>query len=144
MKDVIVELKQPFSYAAKGDTEEASFIYLFPPTVKQIDKMAPLKQAFVTAINDLSSDLDSTQEVEAEASGEITGPQIMAMMYRSSCNMASVFLHAQELFKSGAALVDGEVKLTIPLMEKMSVDDFEKAVGEYLANFTAPSLMDGL
>ena len=145
MSEVITELKQPFNYAHKGDTQEASFITLMPPTFKQIDKIAPMKQAFVGAINDLSSDTQqAAPDADAASDEEITGPQIMALMYRSSCDMTKVFLHAQELFKSGAALVDGEVKLTTPLMEKMSVGDFERLVGDYLANFIAPSLMDGL
>ena len=57
--------------------------------------------------------------------------------------MTGVFINASLLFKSGAALVDGEGTLTTPLMEKMTVEDFEGLVGAYIAAFTAPSLMDG-
>ena len=146
MSEVITELIQPFSYAHKGDTQDATFITLLPPTFKQIDKIAPLKQAFVTAISDVSAgeQVAAVDTDDAASEDDITGPQIMALMYRSTCDMTKVFLHAQELFKSGAALVDGEVKLTTPLMEKMAVNDFERLVGDYIANFIAPSLMDGL
>jgi len=145
MSEVITELKDGFSYAFKGEEQNATFITLLPPTFKQIDKIAPLKQAFVCAINEISQDVQqSADDVEESADDSITGPQILVLLYRSTCDMTKVFLHAKDLFNSGAALVDGETKLTIPLMEKMSVPDFEKLVGDYLANFIAPSLMDGL
>jgi len=147
MSEINVELKKPFEYSHKGEMEKASFITLPEPIFRDLDKIAPIKQAFVSAINELASDTDTSGNSAIDKSdndsGGITGPMIMALMYRSKGNMAQVFLYAQDLFKS-VALVDGEQKLTVPLMEKMAVADFENLVGEYLANFIAPSLMDGL
>lgn len=144
MSEHIYELKNPFEYAHKGDTQEASFITLFAPTFKQVSRMAPIKQAFTSAIEEVTKTVDTSQESADSADGEaVTGAQVMQLMYRWSGDMTAVFLHAQELFKSGAALVDGETKLTTPLMEKMQMVDFEGLVGEYIANFIAPSLMDG-
>lgn len=145
MSEHVYELKNSFSYAYKGETQEAGFITLYAPTFKQMSRVAPIKQAFTSAIEEVTKSLDSVDG--GNDSGEpdqITGAQIMQLMYRWSGKMAGVFLDAQELFKSGAALIDGETKLTIPLMEKMSMVDFEGLVGEYIANFIAPSLMDGL
>tara|TARA_R110000851_G_scaffold197793_1_gene348891 strand:- start:115 stop:549 length:435 start_codon:yes stop_codon:yes gene_type:complete len=144
MSEITVELKNPFEYSYKGDMVEAQFIVMPEPGFKELDKIAPIKQAFVAAVNDLASEASEPSAEAPEGDTEsITGPQIMALMYRSKGNMSQVFLYAQELFKS-VALVDGEQKLTVPIMEKMSVSDFERLLGEYLANFIAPSLMDGL
>ena len=142
MSEHIYELKSPFEYAHKGESIEAGFITLFAPTFKQIDKVAPIKQAFTAAISEVTESVDTNQEVSDEES-TVTGPQVMQLMYRWSGDMTTVFLHAEQLFKSGAALVDGETKLTSPLMEKMTLDDFEGVVGDYIANFIAPSLMAG-
>jgi hypothetical protein len=142
MDDIIIELKKPVPYAKKGEIENATFVTLQPPTFKQIDKVAPLKQAFMSAIKELEG-VEGTAE-PGESEQEITGGQVMAIMYRSQVNMAAVFVHAQELFKNGGALLDGEAKLTVPLLEKMELSDIEKLVGEYIANFIMPSLLDGL
>lgn len=143
MSEITVELKTPFEYAIKGENQKAAFITLSAPTFKQIDKIAPIKQAFVSAISDLGGGSDDAVKPEPGEAENITGPQVMAILYQSKGNMSQVFLYAQALFKD-VALVDGEVKLTTPLMEKMDIADFERMLGEYLANFTAPSLMDGL
>lgn len=143
MSEHIYELKHPFEYAHKGDTQEANFITIYAPTFKQVGRMAPIKQAFTAAIEEVTKTVDTSQETDGADSEKVTGSQVMQLMYRWSGDMTGVFLHAQELFKSGAALVDGETKLTTPLMEKMQMVDFEGLVGEYIANFIAPSLMDG-
>jgi len=146
MNECNYELKHPFKYANKGDQVEAVFITLFAPSFKQIDKVAPIKQAFTAAITDTVSDVN-VDEVEAKEPEEgdelITPSQAIQVLYRANADITKVFLHAQELFKSGVALVDGESKLTTPLMEKMHLDDFEGLVGAYLGNFIAPSLMGG-
>jgi hypothetical protein len=144
MSEHIYELKHPFKYANKGEQVDASFITVFAPTFKQIDKVAPIKQAFTVAIDEISSGQEDVKEKEGEKESEgITPSQVLQLLYRANADITKLFLHAQELFKSGAALVDGESKLTIPLMEKMSLDDFEGLVGVYIANFIVPSLMDG-
>jgi hypothetical protein len=61
---------------------------------------------------------------------------IVATIYGSACVEANVvWAQARALLKENVALVDGEQKLTTPLMEKMSPYDFESMVGEYIANF---------
>ena len=142
MSEVIYELKHPFEYSSKGEKVPASFITLFAPTFKQIDKVAPIKQAFTAAITELTDSVESGDS--QEEAGDITGPQVLQLMYRWSGDMTKIFLHSEQLFKSGAALVDGEAPLTTPLMEKMNLTDFEGLLGAYIANFIVPSLMDGL
>lgn len=142
MSEHIYELKSSFKYAKGGEQEDANFISLTAPTFKQIDKVTPIKQAFMSAITGIQDSALASSEVEGDNT-EITGEQCIQLMYHWSGDLTSVFLHAEQLFKSGVALVDGETKLTTPLMEKMQVVDFEGLVGEYIANFIAPSLTDG-
>lgn len=145
MSEHIYELKHPFEYAHKGDTQEAGFITLLAPTFKQASKVAPIKQAFTAAIAEVAEGAESDRDDKSDSEDSaVTGAQVMQLMYRWSGDMNTVLLHAEQLFKSGAALVDGETKLTTPLMEKMSMVDYEGLIGDYIANFIAPSLMDGL
>lgn len=152
MEEIRYELKKSFEYAFKGDQREAEFITLSAPNFKQLDKMAPIKQAFTQAAKESFSgmskdDLDKHKEDKLEDDDDdeeaLTGSQVITMLYGSTAKMERVLLQAEQLFKSGVAMVDGESKLTTPLMEKMSGDDFEGMLGEYLANFIVPSLMDG-
>lgn len=144
MSEYIYELRTPFGYSHKGEMTDASFISLQPPTFRQLEHLTPIKQAFTSAISEVTKDIDTGQQNDDGESGDIKGADVLQLMYRWSGDMTKVFLHAEQLFKSGAALVDGESKLTTPLMEKMNPSDFEGLVGDYIANFIAPSLMDGV
>jgi hypothetical protein len=143
MSEYNYELKQSFGYAKNGDTQEASFITLIAPNFKQMPHMTPIKQAFMSAISEITETTSTSETASESEPGDINGAQVMQLMHRWSGDLTKVFLHAQELFKSGAALVDGQERLTVPLMEKMGLTDFENMVGAYIANFIAPSLMDG-
>lgn len=144
MDELNYELKHPFQYAhGKGDVIDANFITLKAPTFKQMDKIVPIKQALVAAINQMQESVTTDGASDTDEDSSITGAQVMQLLYLWDGNLPGVFINAQELFKSGAALVDGETKLTIPLMEKMTPTDFERMTGEYIACFLAPSLMAG-
>lgn len=146
MSEVIYELKQPFKYAVKEDMQEASFVTLIAPTYKQMSDMIPIKQAFtaaITEISDGSTKNEAATRDEGEDHSEITGGDVMPIMLSWSGDMVKVMLHSAELFKAGAALVDGESRLTAPLLDKMALEDVEGLVGAYIANFIAQSLMNG-
>ena len=137
-------LKVPFEYAYKnGNMQEANFISITAPTIKQIDKFAPIKQAFMAAASEIAANHNTENSDQSGDDVEMSTDQYMLVMYRGSGDMAQVMIYAQELFKSGVALVDGETKLTQPILDKMSIEDIEGLLGAYIANFIAPSLMDG-
>lgn len=142
---IIVSLSTPISYAYKGEMQEADFIELIAPNFKQIEHFMPVEQAFVAAVTDLSNinTSDSVESIEDE-DNKITGSQALVIMMRSSCDMNVIILHCAELFKSGAALLGGEQKITAPILDAMPMDDIKKLVGEYIANFIAISLLNGI
>lgn len=143
MAEVIYTLINPIEYAWKGEKTEGSFITLTAPTFKMITKAAPIKQAFMSAITEFQKNVSVEADPSSSDGSNVTAKQIMQILYSSSINVNSLFLNAQELFKSGLAMLDGQQSLTVPLMEKMSVDDFEGLLGEYIANFILPSLING-
>lgn len=147
MSEVQYELRNPFGYAAKGgDQVEASFITLTAPNYKQLQHAIPLKQAFTAAIKELDVTDEDRERAKAESSKDddtVSATQALQLLYSWSGDASKPLLHAAELFKSGVALVDGEARLTAPMLDKMSADDFEQLVGVYLANFIVPSLKGG-
>ena len=144
MTEITYELKHGLKYTNKGDVHEASFVTLTAPTFKQLDKVAPMKQALVCAITGLNTNGQEQIEGNSGPEGEVDAAQALFLLYNSSDNVTKVLLHGAELLKSGVALIEGEVKFTTPLLEKLELTDFEGLVGTYLANFILSSLMDGL
>lgn len=144
MKEVTYTLKHPFEYAIKGDMQSASFLTMTAPTYKQMQHVTPIKQAFMSAINDVSQNVvsEGAEGAQSEDAEAITGRQVVQLMMMWKGDMAKVMMHAEQLFK-GVVMVEGETSLTTPLIAKMHMDDVEQLLGEYIVNFFAPSLMDG-
>lgn len=138
------ELQTPVEYAHKGQLETGKFITLKAPTSRNMTECASLKQAFFRAMGTLPKQ-DRLPVDTPESDGEIDGEAIMAIITMStSVELASVLLTAKELFSSGLAMVEGEEKLTKPIIDTMSQDDLELMTGEYLANFTLASALQRL
>lgn len=132
-------LTQAFTYAHQGSNVEATFVRLTAPTSRHSKECAALKQAFFRAQNSFQA-----QASDVEPSGEkIDGSDVILMMAASTAvELPDVFDVARRLFSGGVALVDGETKLTGGLMDRMSQDDFESMLGEYLVNFTLASSLE--
>ncbi len=125
-------------YAKDGDEVQAEFITLFAPSSKQLKHTTFLKQSFFRALNSLQGDSKAEESTEQP---EMKAGDLMAMLYMSDVDMNVVLLTAIELFKSGVALVDGEQRLTSPILDTMSQNDLELMTGTYLVNFTLASVL---
>jgi hypothetical protein len=141
MQEARYELKHPFQYAYKGNMETASFVVMSAPTYRQIDAIAPLKQAIMQAASDVAD--GSTQPESASEPTEITGAMIIGVLYQSKNDMAKIMQQAATLLKSGVCLIDGSEPFANGTLNKLDMVDFEGIVGEYLANFIMPSLTAG-
>jgi len=139
-KDKVIELDAPLEYAQKGEMLTGTFITLLAPTSKNMNECATLKQAFFRALPKSGS---ATMEVEdSDQDSDVTGDAVMTMISMSQdVELASVLVTGRELLTSGVALIEGEEKLTKPLADKLSQDDLEKLVGEYIATFIIASAL---
>ena len=134
--EVHFELTEKFEYAFKGEQREAGFILLFPPTMRQHSQAAALKQSISKIVAKAVEGVDRDEEDDEEDDKPITAKIVINTIYSSACvDVNVVWEQAKALFKEGVALIDGEQKMTAPLVEKMSPKDFENLVGEYVANF---------
>jgi len=144
-KEVLYQLKSTFEYAFKGENRTASFISLRPPTMREHHPASQLKQSIMTMIRTTYSgdeilkagdQAKSSNQGDTTADDDITAELILTLLFSSdNLDINVVFEQAKVLFKAGVALIDGEQVLNNPLVDKMSIDDFQNIVGEYIANF---------
>jgi hypothetical protein len=138
-------LKAPFTYAFNGDDTEATFITLTAPTPKHARECAELKQGFFVAqrsLPDVSDDIELSEAAKEKKETGLNGDDVLVIL--AGCkdvDYPRLLEVARKLFTSGIAQVDGETKLTSPLVDKMSLDDFESMTGAFLANFTLASML---
>lgn len=133
-------LATPFTYDHGGERREngASFLELTAPSSRHSHECAFLKQAFFRAIGERR---DEGGE-EDETQGNPTGHEVMiAIAMSTTVELSKVIEVGRKLLTSGTALVDGEEKLTKPLADRMTQDDLEGAIGEYLVCFILASAL---
>lgn len=141
MEEFDFPLTKPVPYAAAGSEEIGTFIKLSAPSSKQLTHCAHLKQAFVRAVTEQVKNNPDAQEGGSDK--KIKGEDIIYLLYGSeSADMGKILLSAIELFASGVAQIEGEVKLTKPIIGAMSNDDLEGMLGEYMANFILRSVLN--
>ncbi len=135
-------LLNPLPYSSGGDIIDGTFITLSAPSSRNSKECAKLKQAFFRSI-DQNAEVDEDAK-EAAAESEHTGEGVMIMLAMSKdVELDDVMDTARRLFTSGnnIAMVEGEGKLTSPLVDKMTMDDFEKMTGEYMLRFILASAL---
>lgn len=144
--EIIYELKTPLKYHSNGEEAEASFITLYAPSYKHMDKTVPLKQAFYRAASALKDETVEQEDTDTEVPDNdagATGSMAVDMLYQSTEDMFKICLHAAELFKApGIAKIEGSEKMTGPILEKLSQDDLEQMLGAYLVNFILASALN--
>lgn len=134
-KEILIELKSPFKVEKGGDEIEIDFISMNPPTGKIAHLCANLKSAFFNAVSKLPN-----EEQEKKDDGDIKGGDILIMMYMSGINMEKVMITAQAIIKATGS-AGGEKAMTQPMIDRMSPDDIEKCLGDYMANFILKSAL---
>lgn len=131
------DLTVPFEYAFKGEQRNAEFITLLPPTMKQHSQAAALKQSIYRIVADVARGAGGDDSDDSKKDEPITSEMVVSTIYGAKCVEATVvWEQAKALLKEGVGLIDGEQKLTSPLIDKMDPNDFESLAGEYIANFT--------
>ena len=136
-KELLIELESPIMVAGNGDESEINIISLDPPTGKIAHLCAEIKSAFFSSITNLPT--DGAEEAKKDKS-EINGKDMISMMYMSGTDMKKVIITAKEIIKA-VGLLGGEKVVTQPLVDKMSPDDIENCLGEYMANFILKSAL---
>ena len=139
--ELTFHLTTRFTYAHQGDSAEASFIVLTDPSTRCSDECAELTQAFMLAIRPTRDRPESAEAPGPQAT--LDSSDIINIMYMcTDVKFPQVLRVAKRLFTSGIAMVDGEVKLTKNLLDKMSQRDLEEMLGQFMVDFTRVSQLD--
>jgi len=140
LEEKSINLTTEVEYASKGETEKAKMVIIRPPTSRHINECSILKQCFFRAARSFSDGKEKAEKKETNED-DLTAEDVMQMMYSSDIDITEVISAIRKLFKKGVLFFDGEVVATDPLMEKLSIDDFQTIAGEYLVNFILASAL---
>ncbi len=145
LKEKIVQLGMPITYHAGSDEVEAGFVTLLAPTSKNLAECGRIKQGFMRAAVDISernskngSD-DSDKKEDSDDGSMPSGEEVMQMIYISNVDVTNLLLEFREMLKN-VGLLEGEYKMTSPIISSLSPFDIENLLGEYIANFIAASM----
>ena len=134
-----VTLQRPISYDSNGEKVMAQSVMLYAPNSVQLSNSTFMKQKFFQAVSSVKG--ESKKEDDGKKISDLSGQDILMMMYMSDVDMVKFMIAAKELLKSGVAKLDDKEKMNATLLEKLSDEDFEKLVGDYLVNFTLASAL---
>ena len=145
ISEVDYELKVSFKYAHPDGESDANLIRMYPPKLKNIKHIAPLKQAFMQAVVEVSRQSNSTSDsssVDSDKEDTRTGSDVIAAIEASNVDMGKMLEQFQTLIlRSDLFKIDGEVKITDVLLSRISIEDFYEMLGEYMINFIVASLI---
>lgn len=147
-EQITLQLKNPVEYDFKGEKVEATFVSILSPSTKHIHLTSILKQAFqASAINMSRQRKESgiiVEEKESDNDESLTASDVISMIYSGGkeINIKEFMLTGIELVTCGLVLIEGEQKLTKPICEKLSQEDYEEILGTILVNFIIASLLD--
>ena len=139
MKTFDFTLSEPIDYQAKGENTKASLLELSAPAVNNRKKVAKLKQGFMRVINGLKN--PDAKGAEGKKSNEKVKPEeILALIQMGAIEYDEYMDIFVSLLVSGICKVEGEVDITQHMVDKISFEDMERLMGEYLINFIIGSL----
>lgn len=131
-------LDRPIDFAASGELAKGKLLILKAPSARNQKERIRLQQGFFQAISSLKNDGEAKKDAGA---GEIKGSEILALMLSSSVDMVAYHDDFKRLITSGVCLVEGTEPLTVPLYDKLSLDDLDRMLGDYLAGFILSSVL---
>jgi len=140
--EIKVDLTTTIPYANKGKTEDGSFILLKAPTTKNMSECSLLKKLFMQSAMSAQKENSNVEKESPGEEAETTASDVMQMIFAfgDAKNITSAMIAAKKLFKD-VGQIEGEIDLTFPLIDQISIDDFENMLGEYFVNFTAASML---
>jgi hypothetical protein len=141
--EVIIDTPVPYA-GEEGKQIQCTCIHLYAPSAKQLENVTPMKQLFFQAVGSLKDDDKAKDKPPSQEKVEMSASDVMSMMFMSEVDMTKFMNHAKALFISGMIKLDGKKDFNEGLIEKLSADDFEKVVGEYLVNFIIASALKKL
>ena len=145
----IYNFKDKVSYAVKGEMADAQFLTMLPPAGKNIVDIALIKGEVMAAmqwatVNHGATEVQEVSEVVVDDEAD-TEDSARSIMHTLDCapdaDTGKVILCIMELLIKGKlGVLDGENKLTRPIVDALSIQDTYGIAGHFIVNFILPSL----
>ena len=143
-------LTTPIKYAGDGAQIDGFKLILKAPSGKNIYHRALLKQQLMIAFQWMESQKPKSSSADVASSkpdAKLTDDDIkdvgdalaLAIYAAPGVDIDRVLGEFSQLLTEGACSVEGEKDLTKSLFDKISLDDVDAMLGQYLANFIMPS-----
>lgn len=136
-----VELSQPLEYSSKGQAMEAKSITLYAPTRKAFKHNAKLKQLTMQAMASMAE--SRTASTADSSENELRGKDLMTMLYASDIDIDELSNTFQTIVTNSSAAKIGDETITEHLLDKLSMDDYDNLMGEYIVTFLLGDMLNG-
>lgn len=130
------KLKNPISYQTPEGMSETKVLILNAPSTENKKYVFKLQQNFLRALRSMSSMASGNKESKEES--EITGQDVLSILLMSDIEFEVVADQFAKILPY-VCKVDSDVKMTSTLVDRISIEDFQGLLGEYMANFIIPS-----
>jgi hypothetical protein len=144
-KEINVKLADELFYDYQGDKKQAQFICLKKPTAKSIQNTSIIKNAFQSAAIEIAKKNEGSDRIENKKDSgdevDLEPEEALQLLYSTPDGIEKCMLAFKELLRE-VATFDGEIKATLPLIDSLSVEDFENIFGKFLVNFILASLLE--
>jgi hypothetical protein len=146
------KLSSKLQYQHNGDFADCEHLDIFAPTRSQFSEVIKLKQGYFKAqgevaarymplmknIEEIKSQLKKEDEQEQQ-SIDAQAKQIIEAIYTSDIDIEEYFKQFKLLCVKGAVKTPLGTAITELLLDKLSINDLERLLGEYLAFFIVGS-----
>jgi hypothetical protein len=148
MKEIDFVLNDPVEYHNKGQSELLNKVVMTAPTAAMVKYTAPLKQIFmecftdqITALKDLPvSEIEKAREEAKKDNNDFDSNGVSMVLSRTK-EPEKLHQAFKELCCAGVIKTPNGEKIALHTLDKFLLDDYERLLGEYLANFILGSMM---
>lgn len=142
-KQIGVKLSKELEYTKEGDFTTTAELVFTCPTMASFDEASDLSQMVMNALMDAGKNAPKVEEDVEASQGDLDADSIRVVLMTAE---RVKFKDVAKCFKKLAlkcGTFDGKTVLTESTFNKLEIEDFNKCMCEYIANFIVPSLLSG-
>lgn len=143
MKTFTFELSEPIEYSAQGELRDGKSITFYAPKPSQRKRVMKLKQAFFQSLPKATGTEAPREKQTNTEDPEIDGDAVLLIIAQSDTDYAE-FIETGRFVLCDNGKIEDAVSLTSVTLDKVSMDDMEQMVGQYVANFIVKSALSSL
>ena len=140
-KEFTFLLEDEIQYSKDGEFVKTKKLLLIAPSNKQRRDVIRLQQSFMQAIKSSMNSFSDSKAKKTTGNETLKGDEIIAMLLMSEIDICAMLDSFRDLLLSGSCLLDGKVDFKEIHFDEISINDSQKLMGEFIANFLLPSVI---